>query len=144
MIKEGSTVKIHYTLAVDGKQIDDSKSRGPLSYVQGAGQIVRGLEEHLAELQAGDVTRVEVPQEKAYGVRNEEAVQVLPLDAFENPDGLQVGAMIEGATAEGQRFSAMVKGVDENNVTLDLNHPLAGKTLLFEVEILEVSDSGTE
>ena len=144
MIKAGSKVAIHYTLTVDGRQIDDSKTRGPLIYVQGAGQIVKGLESHLAGLRAGDVTAVEVPPEQAYGVRNEEAVQVLPLDAFENSDGLRVGSMIEGTTAEGERFSALVQRVEENEVTLDLNHPLAGKILAFKVEILEVSEEKVE
>jgi FKBP-type peptidyl-prolyl cis-trans isomerase 2 len=144
MIRAGSKVAIHYTLSVDGRQIDDSKTRGPLTYVQGAGQIVKGLEVHLEGLQAGDVTEVEVPPEEAYGVRNEEAVQVLPLDAFENSDGLRVGSMIEGTTAEGEKFSARVQELDENKVTLDLNHPLAGKALAFKVEILEVSEEEVE
>jgi len=140
MIKNGANVKIHYKLSVGGKLVDSSEGRDPLSYVQGAGQIVAGLENHLAKMRQGDRTKVSVPPEEAYGNLNEDAVQVLPKDAFDNVDGLEVGRMIQGATSEGQEFSATIRSVDGDDVTLDLNHPLAGQTLVFEVEVLEVTD----
>jgi len=138
MISEGARVKIHYKLSVDGELVDSSEQREPLAYVQGEGQIIAGLESHLVGLGTGDVTRVEVPPEEAYGLRNEDAIQTVPRDAFEDSTALEVGKMIKGTTLEGQSFSATVQKIGDDQVTLDLNHPLAGRTLGFEVEILEV------
>ena len=144
MIGNGSRVKIHYRLSVEGRLIDSSKGRDPLEYVQGAGQIVAGLESHLARLKPGDKTKVAVPPEQAYGEYKKEAVQKIPRDAFEESDGLDVGRIIQGKTLEGQEFSATIKSVEGDEITLDLNLPLAGQTLLFEVEILEAEDSGLD
>ena len=140
MIKDGARVKIHYKLSVGGRLVDSSEGRDPLSYVQGAGQIVSGLEKHLAKMLQGDKTKVSVPPEEAYGNLNQDAIQVLPRDAFDHADGLEVGRMIQGVSSEGQEFSATIRSVDGDDVTLDLNHPLAGQTLVFEVEVLEVTD----
>jgi FKBP-type peptidyl-prolyl cis-trans isomerase SlyD len=144
MIEDGSRVKIHYRLSVEGRLIDSSEGRDPLEYVQGAGQIVQGLEIHLARLKPGDKTKVAVPPEQAYGDYNEEAVQKIPRDAFEDSDGLEVGRIIQGSTREGQEFSATIKSLEGDEITLDLNHPLAGQTLLFEVEILEAENPGLD
>jgi FKBP-type peptidyl-prolyl cis-trans isomerase SlyD len=140
MIANGATVTIHYKLTVDGMLVDSSEGREPLTYTQGQGQIVPGLERHLEGLSAGARTKVKIPPEDAYGELNEDAIQTLPKSAFEESKGLEVGRMIQGRTVEGQSFSATIRRIDENNVTLDLNHPLAGRTLLFEVEILKVTD----
>jgi FKBP-type peptidyl-prolyl cis-trans isomerase 2 len=140
MIANGARVTIHYRLSVDGKLIDSSEGREPLSYTQGQGQIVAGLERHLAGLSAGAKTKVKVPPSEAYGELNQDAIQTLPRHAFEDPKGLEVGRMIQGKTLEGQAFSATVRSIEDDEVTLDLNHPLAGRTLLFEVEILDVVD----
>jgi FKBP-type peptidyl-prolyl cis-trans isomerase 2 len=138
MISNGARVSIHYRLFVDGKMVDSSEDRGPLNYTQGQGQIVAGLERHLAQLNAGDKTTVEIPPEDAYGLMNEDAIQKLPKQAFEDSDGLEEGRMIQGRTLEGQAFSATIRKVEGDEVTLDMNHPLAGKNLVFEVEIIEV------
>lgn len=140
MIAEGARVTIHYKLTVDGILIDNSEGREPLTYTQGQGQIVAGLERHLAGLSAGDRTRVEVPSKDAYGPLREDAVQMLPKQAFEDPDTLVVGRMIQGKTLEGQAFSATIRSIKGDEVTLDLNHPLAGKDLLFEIEIVKVTE----
>jgi len=144
MIANGAQVKIHYKLYVDGKLVDSSEGREPLTYIQGQGQIVPGLESQLSELDPGDTARVEVEPEQAYGAVNEDAVQTLPRDAFEDPSGLEVGRIIQGKTLEGQAFTATVRSLEGAEVTIDLNHPLAGRTLLFEVEILEVLDSESQ
>jgi FKBP-type peptidyl-prolyl cis-trans isomerase SlyD len=141
MIEDGARVKIHYRLSVEGRLIDSSEGREPLEYVQGAGQIVPGLEKHLARLKPGDKTKVAVPPEQAYGAYHADAVQKLPKSAFEDIDGMEVGRIIQGKTLEGQEFSATVKSLEGDEVTLDLNHPLAGQTLLFEVDILEATVS---
>lgn len=138
MIEDGSNVTIHYKLTIDGEVVDTSEGRDPLTYVQGESQIIPGLEEHLSALSEGDVTSVSVPPEKAYGARNPEASVEVAKEAFDEPEKLQVGTRIQAWDTEGRKFSALVEEVADETVTLDLNHPLAGRTLDFDVEILEV------
>jgi FKBP-type peptidyl-prolyl cis-trans isomerase 2 len=137
MIKQGSQVKLHYTLTVDDQVVDSSRNREPLAYVHGQGQIVPGLEEQLEGMGAGDKKTATVAPEQAYGPRREDALHNVAKTAFQDSSNLKRGDIVSGQ-AEGQPFQATVTDVTEEGVTLDLNHPLAGKTLQFEVEIVEV------
>lgn len=137
-IKNGSTVSIDYKLTVDGKVVDQSKEGQPLSYVQGSQQIISGLEEALAGLKKGDKKSVSISPEKGYGVRDDKALQKVPASAFGDDSGkLKVGEVVSGKV-NGQEFQAVIAKMDKDFVTLDLNHPLAGKTLNFDVEIVNV------
>jgi FKBP-type peptidyl-prolyl cis-trans isomerase SlyD len=138
MIKTGSKVSIHYKLSVEGNVVDSSEGRDPLTYVQGSDQIILGLEDHLEGMNAGDQTKVSIPAEKAYGTHDPEAVHDFPKDAFESPEKISVGMTVQGTSQQGQPFSAVVTKVSDDEVTLDLNHPLAGKTLEFEVSVVDV------
>jgi FKBP-type peptidyl-prolyl cis-trans isomerase SlyD len=138
MIKQGSKVSIHYKLFVEGNLIDSSQGREPLTYVQGSNQIVPGVEEHLEGMEAGDETRVSIPAEKGYGPRDPEALQTVPMSAFESPEKMSVGTTVQGRSQQGPPFTAVVAKVSKDNITLDFNHPLAGKTLDFEFEVIEV------
>lgn len=140
MIKDGSKVSIHYTLTVDGETVDSSDGLDPLQYVQGKGQIIPGLAEELSSLKAGDKKSVVVTPEKAYGQHNPQAIQKVPRDAFKEADKLKAGDVVSGSVQD-QPFQAVVITLDEKEVTLDLNHPLAGKTLNFEVEIISIEAS---
>ena len=137
MIKEGSNVKFDYTLTVDGTVRDSSAGRGPLEYTQGAGQIIPGLEEAMEGLNVGDKKTVTIAAEKAYGPVLEEAVKRVSKDAISNADQLKPGDMV-GASNEGHTFRAVVKEITDTEVTLDFNHPLAGKDLTFDVEVKEI------
>lgn len=137
-IQDGSTVEIHYTLVVENEVVDSSAGKEPLKYVQGSGEIIPGLEEELTGLAAGDKKEVLVEPEKGYGPSDPEAVRQLPRDAFQNPETLEVGALV-GGTVKGQQFQARIASIDDESVTIDLNHPLAGKTLNFAVEVVHVS-----
>jgi FKBP-type peptidyl-prolyl cis-trans isomerase SlyD len=138
MIKKGSTVKIHYTLSVDGVILDTSAEGDPLVYVQGSGQIIPGLEFELEGLKAGDKKEVTVAPEKGYGSVDPNAFQKVPRGAFENAKDLKVGDMVSGQMGE-QVFNAVVSDLSLEEITLDFNHPLAGKTLRFAVEVVEVT-----
>lgn len=138
MIKEGSKVKFDYTLTVDGTVRDTSAGREPLEYTQGAGQIIPGLEEEMAGLSVGDKKTVKIAPEKAYGILQEEAIKRVPKEAISNADQLKIGDMV-GASNEGHTFRATVKEVTDKEVTLDFNHPLAGKELSFDVEVKEIN-----
>jgi FKBP-type peptidyl-prolyl cis-trans isomerase SlyD len=139
MIQKGSKVQIHYTLTIDGEKIESSQDGEPLSYVHGEEQIIPGLEEGLTGLTPGEKKEIRVSPESAYGEHDPNAVQEVPKTAFQEPDQLEVGGMVSGRTDDGQTFHARVAEVGPDNVTLDLNHPLAGKTLDFRIEVIEVS-----
>lgn len=139
MIKDGSTVAIEYTLTVDGQVADTSKGRGPLEYKQGAGQIIVGLEKALSGLKQGDKKTVEVEAKEAYGEVNPEAKRKVPKTAIQNIEKLKIGDVV-GASNGTQAFRAVISAIDDNEVELDFNHPLAGKKLTFEVEIVSVKE----
>ena len=139
MIEDGSKVSIHYTLRVDGEVVDSSTGQEPLEFEQGGGQIIAGLERELAGLGAGDKKEVVVSPEDGYGQVNPEAIQAVPKTAFESTEGMQVGGVISAQTSDGRRFQARVTDIGIESVTLDLNHPLAGKTLHLSVEVVSVA-----
>jgi FKBP-type peptidyl-prolyl cis-trans isomerase SlyD len=136
-IAEGSKVSINYTLTVDGVVIDSSDGGDPLTYTQGSGEIIPGLEAALAGLGVGDKKSVVVGPAEGYGERNPQATQKIPRTSFKDDKGLEVGLLVSGKSGD-QEFQAMVAEVDAEHVTLDFNHPLAGKTLHFEIEIMKV------
>lgn len=137
MIKDGSKVAIHYTLTVDGKVEDTSSGRGPLEYTQGAGQIIKGLEKALEGLKAGDKKSVDIPAKDAYGEVIAEAKRRIPKTSVNDAAKLKVGDIV-GASNGTQSFRAIVSAITENEVELDFNHPLAGKELHFDVEVVSV------
>ncbi|MDR0953562.1 MAG: peptidylprolyl isomerase [Elusimicrobiota bacterium] len=137
MIKDGSKVAIDYTLTVDGQVVDSSKGRGPLEYESGAGQIIIGLEKALLGMKPGDKTTVEVEAKEAYGEVNKDAKRKVPKTSIQNAENLKVGDVV-GASNGDQHFRAIISKIDEKEVELDFNHPLAGKKLTFEVAIVSV------
>lgn len=137
MIQKGSKVSIHYTLKVEGKIVDSSKERGPLTFTHGQGEIIPGLEEELRGLKVGDKKSAVIPPEKGYGPRFQEAVQKVPGSAFQQKDTLKIGDIVTGQVS-GKPFQATIVDISETEVTLDMNHPLAGKELNFDVEIVTV------
>lgn len=138
VITNGSTVSIEYTLTVDGQVVDTSDNRGPLTYKQGSGQIIPGLEKQLTGLKAGEEKSVVVPPAEAYGEIDPGAVQKVPLTTLPKDLKLEPGMALAMQGNDGQQFPVTVKEVDGEQVTLDLNHPLAGKTLQFQVKVVKV------
>jgi FKBP-type peptidyl-prolyl cis-trans isomerase SlyD len=128
---------MHYTLTVDGKTVDSSRNGQPLAFVVGTRQIIPGLEEQLMGLHAGDKKKVVVPPEKAYGPVRPDAIQKVPRKNFRDIKDLKVGMTVT-ARGQGNVIQARVVEVGKDNVSLDMNHPLAGKTLNFDVEIVSV------
>jgi len=137
MITQGSKVSLHYKLTVDGEVVDMSAKDTPLTFVQGSGQIIPGLDEQLIGLKTGDKKNVTVAPEKGYGPHLAEAVQPFPKKAFQNADELKEGHIVSGQVQD-QPFQATVVKISDDEVVLDMNHPLAGKDLEFEIEIVMV------
>ncbi len=135
-IQKDSKVRMHYTLKIDGKVVDSSEGKEPLEFVQGAGQIIPGLEEKLTGMKTGEKKQVRVGPAKGYGPRRKDAIRALPRKAFGDKK-LSIGDRVQGQS-KGKVFQAVVLKIGKSRVTLDFNHPLAGKTLDFTIEIVEV------
>lgn len=138
MIAEGSTVSIEYTLTLDdGSTVDSNVGEEPLIYEQGSGEILPALEQALLGLQVDDVRRVTLSPEQGYGSIDPEAFDVIPLDAI--PENVrEVGTQLVAEDPEGGRRPVRIHEVRAAEIVIDLNHPLAGQTLHFQVRILAV------
>jgi len=138
VVKDGATVSLEYTLTgVDGKIIESNKGKEPLRYVDGRSQIISGLEKALVGMKAGTEKKVTVKPEEAYGQVDPKAYQEFPKENVP-ADSLKAGATLFAKNANGEMFPVRVKEVKDKTVVIDMNHPLAGKTLVFDVKILDV------
>ena len=139
LIKPGDTVRIHYTGTLeDGTVFDSSTGRPPLEFTVGSGQIIRGLDRALPGMAVGERKTVTIAPEDAYGPRREGATQNVPRDLFPTEIPLEVGTALQMRGADGRPISVTITEVTADSVTLDANHRLAGKTLLFAFEIVSV------
>lgn len=134
-IQNGTTVHFHYKMLADGKVQMDTHEREPSTYVVGSGQMFAGLEQAMIGMKPGEKKTVSLKPEEAFGPRNEAAVQHVPRSNFPQGDSLKVGQVLTGQN-QGRPVSATVQRITENDVVLDMNHPLAGKAVTFEIEIV--------
>lgn len=138
-VKTGDTVAIHYTGTLqDGTTFDSSDGRDPLEFVVGSGQIIPGLDKALPGMTEGDKKVVNIPPEEAYGELNPEMRQSVPREGIPADIPLEIGTQLQMQTPDGQALPVMVVEVDEATVTLDANHPLAGKDLQFDFEVVKI------
>ncbi|TMA04493.1 MAG: peptidylprolyl isomerase [Deltaproteobacteria bacterium] len=138
VVKDGSVVSLEYTLSDEkGKPLESNKGKEPLKYIHGQKQIIPGLEKELSGMKVGGEKHVQVKPEEAYGVVNPKAFQEVPKEKIP-PDGLKVGATLMAKSPQGQSQPVRVAEIKEKTVVLDLNHPLAGKTLTFDVKVLDI------
>jgi len=139
-----TVASFHYTLTDDaGQVIDSSSGREPLAYMHGQGQIVPGLEKAMEGHQVGDKFNVDVAPAEGYGEHQPELMQEVPRSAFQGVDNIQPGMQFQGQGPQGV-FSVTVTKVDGDTVHIDGNHPLAGKTLHFAIEVAEVRQASEE
>ena len=139
MSNEGKSVKVHYTGTIDGgEKFDSSYDRGePLAFTCMAGQMIPGFDAAVRDMEVGEKRVVNIPPEQAYGLRDEGKVAKLEIRMLPGAENLQVGQRLSLASAQGVPMPCVVAEKDDTHVTLDLNHPLAGKELTFEIELLE-------
>ena len=137
--KSGDTVRIHYTGTLDdGTQFDSSAGRDPLEFALGGGQVIPGFDNAVDGMAVGDSKTVTIPPEEAYGQRHEQLVQQVARSAL--PDEIEpaVGMQLQSQSPEGQVMMLVVTEVEEESITVDANHPLAGQALTFDIELVEI------
>lgn len=139
-----SVVSIHYTLKNStGEVLDSSEGQEPLVYLHGAGNIIAGLEDALADKSVGDQLNVVIAPADGYGEYSDDLVQRVPLTAFQGVENVEVGARFQAQTESGP-VSVVVTEVDAESVVVDSNHPLAGQELHFDVNVAEIRAASEE
>ena len=137
--KEGDTVKIHYKGTLEsGQTFDDSHQGDPLEFTIGEGQVIPGFEKAVIGMTPDDEKSFTIAAGEAYGPRREDLVVEVDRDDMQDDMNLEVGQRLQIQPEEGQQFVAVVSELEEDTVTLDANHPLAGEDLTFEVELVGI------
>ncbi len=138
-VANGDTVSVHYVGTLDdGTQFDTSrKNDEPLVTTVGAGEVIKGFEEALIGMEKGETKTIHLSAEDAYGERAEEAVTTVPRNMFPEDAEPQLGGMVGVKLPDGNVAPARITAVTDEEITLDLNHPLAGERLTFELEVVD-------
>jgi FKBP-type peptidyl-prolyl cis-trans isomerase SlyD len=139
-IQNGSEVSFHYTLTVDGKVVDSSEGKEPFQYIHGESRerILPGLLKQLEGLSTGDEKEIEVPPEEAYGAVDSDAFQEIPRSQLPSEIKPEVGMFLQVKNPTGRSLVVRIAELRRDTVVIDLNHPLAGKTLNFHVKIISI------
>tara|TARA_B100000282_G_C31606653_1_gene432670 strand:+ start:135 stop:566 length:432 start_codon:yes stop_codon:yes gene_type:complete len=139
-VENGQTVNVHYTGTFDdGTKFDSSHDREEtLSFQVGSGQVVKGFENAILGMSVGDTKSIQLTPAEAYGDPVQEAIQEVPMTAFPEGTELTEGITIVGQNGQGQQMMGRVVGLTDTTATLDFNHPLAGKNLNFEIELVSI------
>ena len=139
MANDGDTVRVHYTgTLTDGTMFDTSQEREPLEFIMGSGNVISGFEEATRNMEVGQVKTVTIPAEKAYGPYHEEMVVAMPRDQLPTDLNPEIGQRLQMQSPDGTRVVVVITDVSDIAITLDANHPLAGKDLTFEIELMEI------
>lgn len=138
-LKSGDTVRIHYTgTLTDGSVFDSSEGREPLEFQVGVGHVIKGLDDALMGMAQGDKKVVDIPSDLAYGAYVDGRKQSFPRSMIPDTVPLQVGGQLQMQTQDGRVLVMQVLSFDDETVEADANHPLAGKDLRFDFEVVEI------
>lgn len=137
--KRGDSVKVHYTGKLeDGTVYDSSRDRDPLHFTIGEGQVIPGIEQAVVGMNPGESMTTKVPADKAYGPHREELVMEIDRNEFPQHLRPKVGQQLQARLEDDQTIEIKVTDVSESSVTLDANHPLAGKDVTFDIQLVEI------
>lgn len=137
---KGNKVKVHYTGTLSDKTVfDSSREREPLEFTVGAGQMIEGFDAAVEGMSVGESKSVTIPSEKAYGPKSPEAMINVPKTQLPPDMEPQIGMQLEATQQDGRRQVLVIAEVKEDEVVLDANHPLAGKDLTFDIELMEIA-----
>jgi peptidylprolyl isomerase len=139
-VKDGDTVKVHYTGSLeDGSVFDSSENKDPLEFTLGTGQLIPGFEKAVEGMTEGDKTKVTIPADEAYGQVREDLVISVPKNNLPDDVTPQVGMQLQLNQPDGQAVPVRITEVQDEEVTLDANHPLAGEDLVFDIELVRIN-----
>lgn len=140
--KEGNVVKVHYSgRLTDGTMFDSSEGREPLEFTIGAGQMIKGFDSGVLGMAIGEKKTLQIPAEEAYGARDEEAIIEFPSENIPAEMKLEPGMQLTLRNQDGQPVPVVILEVKEEIVIMDANHMLAGQDLVFDVELVEISEA---
>lgn len=138
--KSGDTVRIHYTGTLDdGTEFDSSAGRDPLEFALGGGQVIPGFDSAVDGMAVGESKSVTIPPEQAYGERHDQLVQEVPKTALPEDMKPEIGMQLQSQSPDGQVMNLVVTEVQDEQITVDANHPLAGQSLTFAIELVEIA-----
>lgn len=138
--KNGNTIKVHYTGKLnDGSVFDTSENREPLEFELGGGQLIPGFEKAVEGMAVGDSTTVKIPANEAYGEVNDELILNVEKDRLPKDIEPEIGMQLQVQQPSGEPVPVIVKEVTPDVVMLDANHPLAGKDLIFDIEVVDIA-----
>lgn len=139
-VKEGDTVKVHYTGTLkNGEIFDSSVEKEPLEFTLGQGQLIPGFEKAVTGLEIGESTTVNIPSDEAYGEEREDLIISVPKDQLPADIAPEIGMQLQVNQQNGQPVPVRIVDISDENLTLDANHPLAGEDLTFEIKLVEVA-----
>jgi FKBP-type peptidyl-prolyl cis-trans isomerase 2 len=139
IVENGKEITFEYTLTVDGEVMDSSKESEPLNYTHGDGKLIPGLTKRMEGMELGEEREIEVPSEEGYGPVKEQAFQeVLRTKLPENVKP-EIGMVLQAQRPDGTAIPVKVSGIKDDSVIIDMNHPLAGKDLLFKIKVIEIA-----
>ena len=143
IVKKGDKVTVHYTGTLeDGTVFDSSdKHEAPLEFIVGGGQLIKGFDDAVVGMKLDEEKEIKIPPEEAYGEYNPEYVKEMPKEVFPKEQEIQEGMMFLLNLPNGRQVPVRISEVTEDTVTVDLNPPLAGKTLIFKIKILEIEEN---
>jgi FKBP-type peptidyl-prolyl cis-trans isomerase SlyD len=143
-VEDNLVVTLDYILFVEDEVMENTADGEPIQFIQGIGQIIPGLEKALYGLQVGDKKKAMIQPEDAYGEYDPESIEIVKKEEFSEEVPLDVGTFLDLSDDDGEVLSAQVIEEDEDTVTLDFNHPLAGKTLTFEITVTDLRPATDE
>lgn len=138
-VKKGDKVKVHYHgKLTTGETFDSSEGRDPLEFEVGSGMVIKGFDDGVTGMAVGDKKTINIPVDEAYGPTNPEMIVEMPKDRFPQDMEVEVGMPLAMSDQNGQQFQVVVTEIKEDSIVLDANHPLAGKELIFDLELVNI------
>ena len=141
VVKKGDKIKVEYTGTLEDGSIFDSSEKHdtPIEFTVGSGKLIKGFEDAVVGMKLGEEKEIKIPPEEAYGLHNPEFVKDMPRNIFPENKQIQIGMVFLVSLESGRQIPVWISKISENSVTVDLNPPLAGKTLTFKIKIVEIA-----
>jgi FKBP-type peptidyl-prolyl cis-trans isomerase 2 len=138
-VQSGDTIKIHYHGRLsDGSTFDSSAGRSPLEFTVGSGAVIKGFDDGVQGMNVGEKKTIEIPFAEAYGPEDPTMIIEFPVERLPADLNPEIGMQLNMNNSSGEQFPVTITGITEQNIILNANHPLAGKDLIFDLELVEI------